>query len=104
MARGARVVMACRNMESCARVQRELQQQQPAGSCSCLHLDLEKTGTVRAFAEQLQQELSRQGRSLKVLVNNAGGAGRRGARAPGLCGAERMGAAAGRLAEGSGCA
>jgi hypothetical protein len=76
MARGAHVVMACRNMEACARVQRELQQQQPAGSCSCQYLDLEKAGTVRAFAEQLQQELGRQGRPLRVLVNNAGaGAG-----------------------------
>jgi NAD(P)-dependent dehydrogenase (short-subunit alcohol dehydrogenase family) len=73
MRQGAHVVMACRNMTACSEVQQRLSSQIPQGTCSCQRIELDKFDTVRAFAAALRQQLRKEGRSLKVLVNNAGG-------------------------------
>lgn len=72
MRKGAHVVMACRNMAACSEVQQQLSSQIPQGTCSCQRIELDKFDTVRAFAAALRQQLQQEGRSLKVLVNNAG--------------------------------
>uniref|UniRef100_A0A383WIR5 Uncharacterized protein n=1 Tax=Tetradesmus obliquus TaxID=3088 RepID=A0A383WIR5_TETOB len=72
MAKGAHVVMACRNMDACSVAQQELHQRQLPGTCQCSRLDLADLQSVRSFAKQQQQELQSSKQPLRVLVNNAG--------------------------------
>ena len=69
-ARGAQVVMACRNLEAAERVASEIRTQHPGASVEvgpCL--DLSSLDSVREFAAAYKQRYSG---GLDVLVNNAG--------------------------------
>ncbi|KAG2482027.1 hypothetical protein HYH03_019017 [Edaphochlamys debaryana] len=91
MARGAHVVMACRNRGACEAAAEGLRAEGLRGTCACRSLDLTDLDSVRAFAAQQRAELARaepgagagadaagagggagRGRALDVLVNNAG--------------------------------
>ncbi|KAG1666027.1 hypothetical protein FOA52_006901 [Chlamydomonas sp. UWO 241] len=71
-AKGAHVVMACRNMEACELVRAELAASGGPGSVACAQLDLEDFASVRACAAGQRAALQGAGRKLSVLVNNAG--------------------------------
>ncbi len=65
---GAKVVMACRNMEKGEEARFKIQDAVPSADVSIAPLDLADLASVRAFAEQLAGEHER----LDLLVNNAG--------------------------------
>ncbi len=71
MARGAHVVMACRDTASCEAAVADIRKAGGSGTCECAKLDLADVSSVRAFAAALAQQLGQ--RKLAVLVNNAGG-------------------------------
>jgi NAD(P)-dependent dehydrogenase (short-subunit alcohol dehydrogenase family) len=63
---GARVVMACRNVEKGKRAAEEIRSAVPGAEVSVAALDLADLASVRAFAEDLS------GEQLDLLINNAG--------------------------------
>jgi NAD(P)-dependent dehydrogenase (short-subunit alcohol dehydrogenase family) len=67
-AKGAHVVMACRNPQRAQQAQEALLQQVPNASVELAALDLGNLASVRAFAEAFGQRHSR----LDILINNAG--------------------------------
>lgn len=69
VARGARVLLACRNRASARAACAKLAEGNPSGSAEFVHLDLASLASVRACAEQLAQL---GGGRLDVLINNAG--------------------------------
>lgn len=85
MARGAHVVMACRNMAACEAAAAELASAAVPGSCICAQLDLADAASVRQFAAQQRATLQMSQRPLNVLVNNAGVMGL----GPGPCGEDQ---------------
>merc|ERR1712004_336021 len=66
--RGSRLIMACRDMEKCAKVQQEIKELTDNFNVHCKHLDLSSLASVRKFAEEINSEERR----LDVLINNAG--------------------------------
>jgi NAD(P)-dependent dehydrogenase (short-subunit alcohol dehydrogenase family) len=67
-ARGAHVVLACRNESKAAEAADEIRRQAPGAKLEVRRLDLADLSCVAAFAEE---QLSEGGR-LDLLVNNAG--------------------------------
>src|SRR6266853_4110986 len=67
---GARVVMVCRNVEKGKAALEEIRRESGSSQVDLLIADMSSQASVRALAEQIQQEYPR----LDVLVNNAGGA------------------------------
>ena len=65
-ARGARVVLACRNVEKGQEVVAEIEKD--GGSAEVIMLDLQSFGSVRKFAATLAANYPK----LDILVNNAG--------------------------------
>src|SRR5215218_3188021 len=65
---GARVVLACRNMEKGGAAVREVEALLPDAQVELASLDLGSLGSVRTFAESFRAEHSR----LDLLINNAG--------------------------------
>ena len=63
---GATVIMACRNQEKATAAADEIRAEVPTADLELGRLDLSDLASVRAFAESLD------GRTLDVLVNNAG--------------------------------
>ncbi|XP_050094971.1 retinol dehydrogenase 14 isoform X2 [Anopheles aquasalis] len=66
--RGARIIMACRNMETAKQARDEIVQETNNQNVILLPLDLSSQGSVREFAA----EVLRTERKLDVLVHNAG--------------------------------
>ncbi|XP_040167203.1 retinol dehydrogenase 14 isoform X2 [Anopheles arabiensis] len=66
--RGARVIMACRNMETAKQAQDEIVKETGNQNVTVLKLDLSSQASVREFAA----EVLRTERKLDVLVHNAG--------------------------------
>ncbi|HSW15328.1 MAG TPA: oxidoreductase [Solimonas sp.] len=66
--KGARVVLACRDAGKAATAMQQIRQQQPTAQLQFEALDLSDLGSVREFAQELQQRESR----LDLLCNNAG--------------------------------
>jgi NAD(P)-dependent dehydrogenase (short-subunit alcohol dehydrogenase family) len=66
--RGARVVLACRNVEKGASAQREILAAVPSADLEVAELDLGSLASVRAFAERFRAEHD----GLDLLLNNAG--------------------------------
>lgn len=69
-ARGATVVLACRNLPAAERVADEIRQQHPGATVEVgpAQLDLGSLESVRAFADAYRKS----GKGLDVLINNAG--------------------------------
>jgi NAD(P)-dependent dehydrogenase (short-subunit alcohol dehydrogenase family) len=66
--RGARVVMACRNLEKAERAADDIRRDHPSADLEVRALDLADLSSVRAFAEGVLEAHER----IDVLVNNAG--------------------------------
>src|SRR5688500_24345 len=64
--RGARVVMACRNLDKGRAAERRLCEEVPGADVELRALDLADLASVRAFAEELELD------AVDLLVNNAG--------------------------------
>jgi retinol dehydrogenase-14 len=65
--RGARVIMACRNLNQAEAAMKEIVQNTGNKSVVVTHLDLASLKSVRAFAEDVKNEAR-----LDILINNAG--------------------------------
>ncbi|CAB3993727.1 Hypothetical predicted protein [Paramuricea clavata] len=65
--RGARVIMACRNLNQAEEAMKEIVQTTGNRSVVVKHLDLASLKSVRAFAEDVKNEAR-----LDILINNAG--------------------------------
>lgn len=66
--KGARVVMACRNLDKARQARQTLLQAVPDAAVDVLALDLGSLASVRAFAETFNARYNR----LDILMNNAG--------------------------------
>ncbi|XP_059908856.1 retinol dehydrogenase 12 isoform X1 [Gadus macrocephalus] len=66
--RGARVIIACRNMTKGAKALASIQAACPGAQVEVRELDLADTSSIRAFAQKFLQEVSQ----LHILINNAG--------------------------------
>ncbi|XP_026743075.1 retinol dehydrogenase 13-like [Trichoplusia ni] len=66
--RGAKVFLACRNMEKCEEVRREIVLESNNKYVYCRPCDLASTKSIRKFVERFKSEEPR----LDVLINNAG--------------------------------
>lgn len=66
--KGARVIMACRNMEKGQAAYDEIRSQEPDADLDLRRLDLSSLESVRTFSESVLDDYTR----LHVLVNNAG--------------------------------
>ncbi|CAL7939262.1 unnamed protein product [Xylocopa violacea] len=66
--RGARLIMACRNMETANKLKDELVKESGNNNIVVRKLDLSSLSSVREFAQQINREESR----LDVLIHNAG--------------------------------
>lgn len=67
-AKGARVVMACRNLEKGRAAQSSLEKSIPGAALELMQLDLASLARIRDFAERFQAQHSQ----LNLLFNNAG--------------------------------
>lgn len=67
-ARGAHVVLACRNLDRAGRAARRIAAESPAAGTSVVRLDLASQSCVRGTAEEIRARFPR----LDLLVNNAG--------------------------------
>ncbi|XP_022818151.1 retinol dehydrogenase 13-like [Spodoptera litura] len=66
--RGAKVFMACRNMETCEEVRRDIVLESSNKFVYCRPCDMASTESIRKFVERFKSEEPQ----LHVLVNNAG--------------------------------
>ncbi|XP_011645492.1 retinol dehydrogenase 14 [Pogonomyrmex barbatus] len=66
--RGARIIMACRNMDTANRLKDEIVKESNNSNIVVRKLDLSSLQSIREFAQQINQEESR----LDVLIHNAG--------------------------------
>ncbi len=66
--RGARVIMACRDMKKAEKAAQQIIQLTGNKNVECEHLDLADLDSVRDFAAKMNKQLNR----LDILVNNAG--------------------------------
>ncbi|XP_060081945.1 retinol dehydrogenase 13-like [Ylistrum balloti] len=64
--RGARVVMACRDMRSCEKARDEIVKETFNQGVCCKYLDLSSMQSIRRFAEEMNK-----GNRVDVLINNA---------------------------------
>lgn len=67
-ARGATVVMACRNAQKGQRAIEDIQAQHPNADLVLMELDLADLGSIHRFAESFRRDYEK----LDVLINNAG--------------------------------
>ncbi len=66
--RGARVIIACRNVKKAEEAVKEIQRRSSSSNVIYKHLELSDQGSVRRFAEEFIREEPR----LDYLINNAG--------------------------------
>lgn len=66
--RGARVIMACRNMSKAQAAKQRVEEQSGSDNVHAMMLDLSSFASIREFAEQFKEKEDR----LDVLMNNAG--------------------------------
>ncbi len=66
--RGARVIIACRNIKKAEEAVKEIQRRSGSSNVVYKHLELSDQGSVRRFAEEFIREEPR----LDYLINNAG--------------------------------
>uniref|UniRef100_A0A8C6SYR2 Retinol dehydrogenase 12, like n=1 Tax=Neogobius melanostomus TaxID=47308 RepID=A0A8C6SYR2_9GOBI len=65
--RGARVIMACRDMERGQAALKEVVESSANENVACMKLDLSDTKSIREFADNINKE-----EKLNILLNNAG--------------------------------
>lgn len=66
--RGARVIMACRDMEKGQAALKEVVENSANENVACMKLDLSDTKSIREFADNINKEEEK----LNILLNNAG--------------------------------
>ncbi|KAM3593951.1 uncharacterized protein V6R79_026354 [Siganus canaliculatus] len=66
--RGARIIMACRDMEKAQAAVKEVTEKSGNENVVCMKLDLSDTKSIREFAEAINRDESQ----LNILINNAG--------------------------------
>ncbi|XP_029642619.1 retinol dehydrogenase 13 [Octopus sinensis] len=66
--RGARVIMACRDIEAGQKIAQEIQKKTNNTNVTALHCDLSSLDSVRKFVEEFKKRESQ----LHILINNAG--------------------------------
>jgi NAD(P)-dependent dehydrogenase (short-subunit alcohol dehydrogenase family) len=66
--KGAKVVMACRNLSKAHSAKASIEKEVPTADLDVLEIDLSSLDSVRTFAEAYQSKFDR----LDVLINNAG--------------------------------
>ncbi|KAK7073471.1 Retinol dehydrogenase 13 [Halocaridina rubra] len=66
--RGARVIMACRDMDKCLEARKDIAWDTRSTSLYCLECDLASQESVRRFARRFNRKEER----LDILINNAG--------------------------------
>ncbi|CAL1535680.1 unnamed protein product [Lymnaea stagnalis] len=66
--RGGRIIMACRDLEKCEIVRKEIILETANKNIECRKLDLASLGSVRAFCKNINATE----RHLDILINNAG--------------------------------
>ncbi|MEM7371970.1 MAG: SDR family NAD(P)-dependent oxidoreductase [Bacteroidota bacterium] len=66
--RGARVILACRNLDAATAAAEDIRRSHSAGSVVVMHLDLADMRSVQTFAQAVLENESR----LDILINNAG--------------------------------
>lgn len=66
--KGAKVIMACRNLEKAESARQEILKELPDADMVVMQLELDKLSSVRAFAEAFKQKYQQ----LHLLINNAG--------------------------------
>ncbi|OXA53858.1 retinol dehydrogenase 12-like [Folsomia candida] len=67
--RGARVILACRNLQKAEKVVQDIRSRTRNGELIIMHLDLSSLSSVRKFATEFIEKYPS---SLSILVNNAG--------------------------------
>ncbi|OXA55126.1 retinol dehydrogenase 12 [Folsomia candida] len=67
--RGARVILACRNLQKAERAVADIRMRTTNGEMIIMHLNLSSLSSVRQFASEFIQKY---GGGLSILVNNAG--------------------------------
>lgn len=65
---GARIIMACRNMEKATEARQELLAMVPAAPVEILRLDVSEPSSISSFIQQFEERVG----VLDILVNNAG--------------------------------
>ncbi|WAR19861.1 RDH13-like protein [Mya arenaria] len=65
---GARVIMACRNIDACTAAREEIYDETINPSLECRELNLASSQSIRKFVDQIKREK----RNVDVLINNAG--------------------------------
>lgn len=68
MQRSARIIMACRDMESAEQVRRKLLKDSPKAEIVVRYLDLRSFDCVRRFVQTIENEYDK----IDILINNAG--------------------------------
>ncbi|MCF8358090.1 MAG: SDR family NAD(P)-dependent oxidoreductase [Prolixibacteraceae bacterium] len=66
--KGAKVILACRNLEKGNKAKFDIAKENPAGEIRVMHLDLANLASVNEFAAAFKKEF----KGLDVLLNNAG--------------------------------
>lgn len=66
--RGARVILACRDMEKCQEARKEIAWDTQNKLVNCMECDLASQESIRAFARKFNRKEER----LDILINNAG--------------------------------
>lgn len=66
--RGARVILACRNLQQAEEAADEIRKESGNGNVTTKHLDLSSLASVHQFAKDVQESES----ALHILINNAG--------------------------------
>ncbi|XP_069552651.1 retinol dehydrogenase 12-like [Brachyistius frenatus] len=66
--RGAKVIIACRDMEKAGAAVKEIKESSGSDSVACMKLDLSDTKSIREFAEAINRDEQK----LNILINNAG--------------------------------
>ncbi|OXA53739.1 retinol dehydrogenase 12 [Folsomia candida] len=67
--RGARVILACRNLQKAERAVADIRTRTTNGEMIIMHLDLSSLSSVRKFSSEF---IEKYGGGLSILVNNAG--------------------------------
>lgn len=66
--KGAKVIMACRNLKKASAARENIESEVPGADLEVMEIDLSKLSSVRNFAKAYQSKYDR----LDVLINNAG--------------------------------
>ncbi|XP_028289197.1 retinol dehydrogenase 12, like [Parambassis ranga] len=66
--RGAKIIIACRDMEKAQAAVKEITESSGSSTVSCMKLDLSDSKSIREFAEAINRDEAK----LNILINNAG--------------------------------